>query len=130
MKKTILTIMFAITSCILFGQARNGNSATDISAEFSERIYDLKSGLTKDGDYYIIIKTERASVLYNFDSDKVCTNIVIVPENDGALNFYVEMYNKQYVIISPTSWKAYTNQGIADIELVYPEGGGTYFIWK
>jgi hypothetical protein len=130
MKKTILTIMFAITSCILFGQARNGNSAADISAEFSERIYDLKSGLTKDGDYYILIKTERASVLYNFDSDKVCTTSVILPENDGALNFYVEMYNKQYVIISPTSWKAYSNQGIADIELVYPEGGGTYFIWK
>lgn len=130
MKKTILTIMFSITSCILFGQARNGNSAADISAEFSERIYDLKSGLTKDGDYYILIKTERASVLYNFDSDKVCTTTVIVPENDGALNFYVEMYNKQYVIISPTSWKMYSSQGILDIELVYPEGGGTYFIWK
>lgn len=130
MKKIILTILFAITSCIVFGQARVGSTATYIKSEFSESIYDLKSGLTKEGDYYILIKTERASVLYNFDSDKVCTSSIIVPDDDGALNFYVEMYNKEYVILSPTSWKMYSSQGISDIELIYPEGGGTFFLWK
>ena len=130
MKKIILTIMFAITSCIVFGQARLGYSAADINSEFSDISYNLKNGYDKNGDYYIFIKLERASVLYNFDSNKVCTSSIIVPENDSALNFFVEMYNKKYVIISPTSWKMYSSQGISDIELIYPEKGLTFFVWK
>ena len=44
MKKIILTIMFAITSCIVFGQARLGYSAADINSEFSDISYNLKNG--------------------------------------------------------------------------------------
>ena len=68
--------------------------------------------------------------MYLFNTDKVCTASIIIPDNDGALNFYVEMYNEQYVIISSKNWNAYTSQGVANIELIYPEEGGTYFIWK
>ena len=130
MRRTLLTILFAITSVIAFGQAWLGSSAADIKSEFWESKYKLKSGYDSDGDYYITIETERATVMYYFNSDKICTTSVIAPDNQGALNFYVEMYNKQYVIISSTKWKMYSKEGIANIELVYPDGGGYFFVWK
>jgi len=130
MKRTLLTILFAITSIVAFGQARLGTSATDIRSEFSESSYNLKSGYDDDGDYYITVETERATVIYCFNSDKICYLTLISPDNQGALNFYVELYNKQYVIISATEWKMYSESGIAKIELVYPESGGFYFLWS
>ena len=130
MKKIILTFIFAVTSYIVFGQARLGVSEAEIKTEFSNSRYKLTSDYNEDGIYYITIETERAMVSYLFNSDKICKASFILPNNDGALNFYVEMYNKEYVILSPTSWKVYSSQGISDIQLIYPEGGGTFFLWK
>jgi len=130
MKRTLLTILFAITSVIVFGQARLGSTASEIRSEFWESSYNLKSGYDDDGDYYITITTERATVIYYFKSDKVCYLTAIIPDNQGALNFYVELYNKQYVVVSATQWKMYSNNGIANINLIYPEGGGYYFLWS
>ena len=130
MKKALLTILFSITAIIAFGQARLGTSAADIKSEFWENKYNLKSGYDKDGDHYITIETERATVIYYFNTDKVCTSTVIAPDNQGALNFYVELYNKQYVIVSSTKWTMYSENGIANIELVYPKDGGYFFVWK
>jgi hypothetical protein len=127
MRRTLLTILFAITSIIAFGQARLGTSATDIRSEFSESSYNLKSGYDDDGDYYITVETERATVIYYFNSDKICYLTLIAPDDQGALNFYVELYNKQYVIVSAKEWKMYSENGIAKIELVYPESGGFFF---
>ena len=53
----------------------------------------------------------------------------VIPDNQGALNFYVELYNKQYVIVSPTKWKMYSKGGIANIQLIYPDSDGYCFIW-
>ena len=130
MKRTLLTIFFAITTVIVFGQSRIGSSATDIKSEFWESKYKLKSGYDKDNDYYITLQTEKATVTYYFNTDKVCTSTIIIPDNQGALNFYVELYNKQYVIVSSTEWKMYSNNGIASIKLIYPDGGGYFFVWK
>lgn len=130
MKRTLLTILFAITTVIVFGQARLGSTASEVKSEFWETSYNQKSGYDKDGDYYITITTERATVTYYFNSDKVCYLTAIIPDNQGALNFYVELYNKQYVIVSSKQWKMYADKGIANIKLIYPEGGGYYFLWS
>jgi hypothetical protein len=130
MKQGILTLLFSTMSLLAFGQARLGSSVEEIKAEFWEDNYNLKSGYDSDGDYFIHIETERAAVTYYFSSDKICTSTFIAPKNQGALNFYVELYNDQYVIISPTEWKMYSSDGIASVKLIYPEGGGYFFLWK
>jgi hypothetical protein len=130
MKRTLLTILFAILNVLLFGQARLGTSASDIKSEFGETSYNLKSGYDSDGDYYITVKTERANVVYYFNSAGICTSTIIAPDNQGALNFYVELYNKQYVIVSSTEWKMYSNGGIASVKLVFPDDGGYFFVWQ
>ena len=130
MKRTLLTILFAITSVIVFGQSRLGSTASEIKSEFWENTYNQKSGYDKDGDYYITITTPKATVTYYFKTDKICYLTAIIPDNQGALNFYVEQYNKQYVIVSSKQWKMYSDGGIANIQLIYPEGGGYYFLWS
>ena len=84
-----------------------------------------------DKTYYIGIGTKNATVVYAFNSDMICIVPVIVPDNQEVLNHYVELYNKQYVIINPTKWKMYSNGGIANIELGYHSQGGNYmFYWS
>ncbi|SFV34311.1 hypothetical protein [Thermoflavifilum thermophilum] len=127
MKKALLTILFGIASLVIFGQARIGYTATQIKNEFWESEYNLHSGYDEDGNYYISITTERADVFYLFNSDKVCYSTGIFPHTQGDLNFYVELFNKMYVIVSPTKWKWYSNKGIVNINLIYPEDGGNCF---
>jgi len=129
MKKLLLTIFFALIFVVAFSQARLGYSASDIRTEFQESRYKLKSSYTDTGIYYITIRIENASVVYYFNSDRICTLTCIIPDNQGALNFYVELYNKMYVIVSSTNWKMYSANGISNITLVYPEEGGYYFTW-
>lgn len=130
MKKTLLTILFGITNLVIFGQARLGSTATEIKTEYWESSYNLKSGYTDDYVYYITITLVNAKVMYFFNSDKVCILTSIIPNNQGALNFFVELYNKQYVIISNTEWKMYSNNGIAKINLIYTDDGDYYFMWS
>ena len=129
MKKILLTVILIFTTIVAFSQARLGSSASEIKSEFSERRYDLLD-YTENNIYYINITTERAIVVYHFSSDMKCILTRIIPDNQGSLNFFVELYNKMYVIISPTKWKMYSGRGIANIELVYPKAGSYYFIWS
>lgn len=129
MRKALLTLSLAAVSIIGFGQARLGFSKQEIRTEFIAPRYNLQSGYTDDGTYFISIEVERASVIYLFNSEGYCTATGIIPDNQGALNFFVEMYNDRYVIISPTEWKMYSEDGILSIKLIYPENGGYYFVW-
>lgn len=130
MKHFLTTMTLLLLVNVAFSQARLGSTASEIKNEFWESTYNLKSGYTDDGIYYVSIETERASVMYWFNTEKVCTLCMIIPDNQGALNFYVELYNKQYVIVSSTEWKMYSADGIAKISLIYPEDGGYYFLWE
>lgn len=130
MKQFLTTLTMLLLINVAYSQARLGYSATEIKNEFWETEYNLKSGYTDDGLYYISIWTERATVIYYFNEDKVCKLCMIIPDNQGALNSYVELYNKLYVIVSSTEWKMYSDGGIAEISLIYPDDGGYYFLWK
>jgi len=125
---SFIAAMLLITSAS-FSQARLNTSLADIRAEFTESRYSLDSGYDSDGDLYIRIFTQRATVLYYFNKQRICYMTIIVPDDQGALNYYAELYNRQYVIISPTKWRMYSEHGIAEIELIYPEEGGFYFAW-
>ncbi|MFK7947914.1 MAG: hypothetical protein AB8G11_10005 [Saprospiraceae bacterium] len=130
MKRKLLIIIAMLLSMSSFSQARLGSSATEIKNEFWESYYELDSGYDSDGDYYIKIEVEKASVIYFFDSDKICNRTFILPDNQGALNYFVELYNKQYVIVSSTEWKMYSSGGIASIKLIFADDGGYYFLWQ
>lgn len=113
------------------GQARLGSSVTDIKKEFSDKSHELKSGYDSDKNYYIRVFTDIATVFYYFDEDSYCDQVLIIPDDNGKLNYFVEDYNKSYVIISNQEWKMYNESGIANIRLVFPDvkGEKPYFVW-
>jgi hypothetical protein len=130
MKKPILlliTIFGIFTN--LAAQARLGSTSSAIQTEFSASEYKLESGITDDSVLYIAIEMPRSTVIYYFNKTLICFMTLIFPDDQGALNYYVEQYNKSYVIISAKQWRAYLEEGIADIDLIYAEDGVYYFVW-
>lgn len=129
MKKILLVFILALCSTMAFSQSRLGYSESEIRNEFWETRYNLKSNYDKSGNYYISIFTETATVFYYFDTNKDCIITFIVPDNQGALNAFVETYNTRYVIVSPTEWKMYSNAGVSQIKLVYKDNR-YFFMWN
>jgi hypothetical protein len=55
---------------------------------------------------------------------------MIIPRSQGDLNYLVELYNKQYVIVNSTSWRMYTNEGgIATVDLM-TSNDNVVFVWR
>jgi len=128
-KETIIAIVLILLSIHVFSQARLNSTASEIREEFSDAQYNLTSGFDDDGDYYISLKTEHSNVIHYFNDNYLCYVTIIIPNDQGALNMFVELYNSRYVIISDVKWKMYTSTGLADIELIFGENGGYYFLW-
>lgn len=129
-RKSLLLILFIATSNnFLLAQSRLGSTAAEIRKEFSDPKYNLKTDYSSELGYYIQIETSVSFVVYYFDSDLICILCVIIPYNQKVLNYYVEYYNENYVIISPVKWKMYSENGIANIELIFLDEGGYCFMW-
>lgn len=129
MKKFILLAVFAIALQQVSGQERLGKSASDIRKEYAAAAYNLQTGFDDDGDYYLSVEVERAIVFYYFKSvNDPCYVTVIYPKRQGDLNYYVEQYNKSYVIISATSWRKYSVGGYSNIVLKY-DGDYSWFVF-
>lgn len=118
MKKILLLLLFCSISNIGFGQIRLNSSKTEIKKEFNQAKYSLNE-MNIDGIETISIVTERVNLLYMFDSDNICKICLLIPDTQGDLNYYVELYNRQYVVISDKEWKMYNQNGIAKIELIF-----------
>jgi len=130
MKKALLTILISLTGIVVFGQVRLGSSIEEVKSEFWRSELNPTEGYDSDGDYYITVEFEKAIVQYFFREDEICNLAFLTPKSQGALNFYVELYNKQFVIISDTEWKMYSENGIANIRLIFPEDGRLFFAWN
>ncbi len=90
-------------------------------------------GYDKQGNYRIMVDLGDIATVHYFTPERICDESQILTRTQGVLNYYVEKYNKSYVIISPTKWKMYNETGICDIELVSTSisTGGTlsFFRW-
>jgi hypothetical protein len=127
MKKIVFAIFFfAALSC--FSQARLGSTRSEIYKEFSE--YNPQFESNEGGQPYMHFQLGRAVVMHYFDEENICALTAIAPNDQGDLNYFVELYNRQYVIIGPKQWKMYSENGtIATIELI-TNNGTTFFIWN
>lgn len=128
MKRLLLILTLVVAMSVSYSQARLGFTPKDILTEFYD--YDYESGFNDAGEYFVAFNTDYALVLYIFNEDLICINTLIMPHTQVDLNMYVQLYNNQYVTISDTQWRGYSEQGIANITLIYPEDGGYLFIWE
>jgi len=127
--KLSICLLILTINCT-YSQARIGNSIKDIKDEFKDPVYKLTSGINNYGIDYISVETERASIVYYFNDENICYITIIVPDNQGAINYYVELYNNQYVIVSSTEWKMYSKKGIAKIKLKFGDDDICFFLWE
>jgi hypothetical protein len=125
--KTLILSALLLASTTLLSQVRLGNSRSEIYKEFQE--YSPEFGTFEDGTPHLSFTTSRAYVRHSFNASGYCTDAMVVPLNQGALNFYVEMYNRQYVIVSQTEWKMYNSNGIATIKLI-SYNDMAFFLWE
>lgn len=121
MKKILLIILFIFLNISVFSQSRIGFTEYQIRQDFPEETF--YTGYTEEKVKYIYFNDGRILAMYFFDKDGVCAVCSASPINSGTLNYMVELYNKQYVIIDDKNWKYYTkNGGIIYISLVEING--------
>ncbi len=117
-------LVFALTLLLpLLGkaQAHLGSTLADIKERYPDKVF--KINYSNKGQKYAIAEMNYGTFVYFFDSETGLSNFCMqIPDNMTALNAKVEDYNKKYVIVSETSWKAYLEGGIImKINLIYDE---------
>lgn len=107
----------------LFGiaQAHLGSTLADIKAIHPVKNFQIK--YTSSGQMYASAEMYYGEFVYYFDKETgLSTACIQIPDNMSSLNAQVETYNKKYVILSETSWKAYLEGGgLMKIDLTYDE---------
>ncbi|MBN2662832.1 MAG: hypothetical protein JXR68_04210 [Bacteroidales bacterium] len=81
------------------------------------------SGTTTDGVRYISTSFDHADVGYYFNNEGYSYFVQMIPKNNSALNTMIKYYNANYVIISATEWRAYTDVGIMKVQLFFNNNG-------
>jgi hypothetical protein len=106
---------------LILGQAHLGLSESEIRETYPEKTFE--EDYTEDGQKYISTFMTYGSFVYYFDKDTgLSYSCIQIVKELPYLNGQVEAYNKKYVIISDTKWKAYLAEGgILNIELKYEE---------
>lgn len=124
-KLLLICLLFAIQTK---AQVRLGYSESELRREFSEE--PIFSGTTDAGYRYIYITGKHAIRYYYFDDKTNLTDMCcIMPITNGALNYLVEMYNKQAVIIDNYNWKSYDTGGAVTYITLREISGQMIFIF-
>lgn len=116
-----LVILCLLYATIAFSQVRLNFTKSEIVSEFSEDKFKLKE-FKYEGLDAVTIFTERVNLLYLFNKNKICKASVLIPHTKQDLKYFIELYNREYVIISDTEWKMYSNNNVSTIELIYTKG--------
>lgn len=126
MKKIILNILL-LFPLLGIAQAHLGISLTDLKELHNDKTF--KIDYTTDGTKYASADMQYGEFTYYFSKvDGLTFRCIQIPNNMTALNAQVEIYNKKYVIVSETYWKAYLDGGgIMKINLIYDEEYKGYF---
>ncbi|MBN2664076.1 MAG: hypothetical protein JXR68_10540 [Bacteroidales bacterium] len=126
MKHVILLVTFFLLFYSGFSQSRIGWTELQIKTEFYSWSFD--TDYLNDGTKYIVTDDENnATIAYFFNEQGLCYLTMVMPSNQVAVNYYVQTYNNQYVIVSDTEWKAYLANGVLVIKLFFGDDG-PYFI--
>ena len=120
MKKLIFALIVMLP-IIGKAQAHLGSTLADIKALHPDKEFTVK--YTDDGIKYTYADMVYGTFYYYFDKETGLSNLCLqIPFNMNTLNGQVEAYNKKYVIVSETSWKAYLEGGgLMKISLTYDE---------
>ena len=126
MKKILLSIVIFLPF-LVNTQSHLGISLADLRELHNDKTF--KISYSDDGTKYASANMPLGEFIYYFGKEDGLTyRCIQFPNNMTALNTQVEIYNKKYVIVSETSWKAYLDGGgIMKINLAYDEEYKFYY---
>ena len=132
MKNLIIFFLVASTTLVPFiakSQAHVGATLSDIKALHNDKIFT--TDYTKDGTKYAYAEMQLGIFYYYFDNSTSLSYLCVqIPYDMKSLNNQVEIYNRKYVIVSETSWKAYLEGGgMLKINLEYNEEKKLYIFY-
>ena len=132
MKNLIIFLLVASTMLVPFiskSQAHVGATLSDIKALHNDKIFT--TDYTKDGTKYAYAEMQLGIFYYYFDNSTSLSYLCVqIPYDMKSLNNQVEIYNRKYVIVSETSWKAYLEGGgMLKINLEYNEEKKLYIFY-
>lgn len=108
-------------------QARLGYTKDAITEEFSD--LEQEEGYTDEGKPYLDVLFSHGQFAYYFNEDGICDFCILIPKNDQLLHKTITLNNEDYVVVSDTEWKKYTDSGILSIALYFSEKGTPYFVY-
>ena len=124
--KNMFFAFFFLLPFFMKGQAHLGATLKEIKEAHPNNVFkDVY--YTDDGSkYFTSTDMPLGNFSYYFTKETDKTYLCVqVPIDNIALNTLVEMYNKKYVIVSDSTWKAYLDGGaIMNINLHYAEKYG------
>lgn len=127
--KKLIFLLIVMLPLIGKAQALLGYTEKDIRDSHSDKTFEV--GYTDDGEKYISAFMYYGTFIYYFDKETGLSNFCVQVINEiPYLNGQVEAYNKKYVIVSDTEWKAYLEGGeILKIKLDYNEEYKVYVFY-
>jgi hypothetical protein len=126
MKRYLILLVLLAMATSVFSQARLGRSIFEIKSEYTE--YSVTEQRLENNDM-LLIDLSRAYVKHVFDDQGDCILSMIVPKNTIDVQYYVERYNKELVIMSPIEWRFYVGNAIAKVSLETTNDNSIVFIW-
>lgn len=127
MKRYLILLVLLAMVTPVFSQARLGRNIFAIKSEYSE--YTVTEQKLEDNDM-LLIEFPRTFVKHVFDDGGSCILSLIIPKDSPAVQYYVEKYNKELVIISPIEWRFYAGGAIAQIKLITTDDNSIMFLWS
>ena len=125
--RTFYVLLMALLPLVGNGQAYLGSTFSEIKANHPE--ISFKEDVTDSGIKIISASMPYGTFFYYFEKASGLSTVCLqIPYDMKSQNSQIEIYNKEYVIVSESSWKADLEGGaIMMIELLYDEKSKSYF---
>jgi len=127
--KRLMFLLIVFLPILSNAQAHLGSTEKEIRELHSDKTFEV--GYSDDGEKYISAFMNYGTFWYYFDKETGLSNFCMqAVDKMSYLNGQVEAYNKKYVIVSDTEWKAYLEGGgVLKIKLSYNEEHKVYIFY-
>jgi len=127
--KKLLFLLIVFLPILSNAQAHLGSTEKEIRDLHSDKTFEV--AYSDNGEKYIYTFMNYGTFFYYFDKETGLSNFCMqAVDKMPYLNGQVEAYNKKYVIVSDTEWKAYLEGGgILKIKLSYDEELKVYIFY-
>lgn len=112
-----------------YGQAMIGYNMSEVKENYPDKKWSYGMWDEEQKLQTMSFEDESVIVIYFFNDAFLCFTTTITPKTQGALQGWIENYNKKYVVVDDTNWKFYNPNGILKCTLEKTEKNLYYFRW-